>query len=522
MTTMTVTKSTPQHIMASVLTRDPPYVGKDTTLRVLKIVDMDRAFTQSYDPIVLNRYDFSNPDYATQISDAVHSSVRVGDVDFVARCECGRLHGNYYFGSTCPKCHTEVRYDTFAADGHLQHKAWIELPDTIPGWLNPAVAGVLMRWLRYKSSGTKYVNKTTGDIANKNDVAKGNYIEDILDVTTPIPEELRCVIDGKGFKYFYNNFDRIMNFFLYDDRAPRCARKQNNDVMAYFLKANRNRIFCRYIPILSSALHPIIMAEGQSENRNQYVEKHAQFVNTAAAALSYYAHSGWRKKLANGDEIATFKAYQCMLAYEYEISQNHLSKKKSIPRMHIFGSRLHFTFRGVITQIIGMHSMDELHLPWPIAVNLLRVHIWSRLVRQGYSSGEAMAIQQSAIQCYDERIAKMMDEFIDECPFKGLPVWFDRNPSIQPGSIQLMFVTKIKKDPYDKSIGFSAMACPLPNADYDGDEMNGLLIIEMDAVKDFMAMHPANLYLSPNAPEVTSMIKIPVNMLISANHFLGV
>ena len=50
----------------------------------------------------------------------------------------------------------------------------------------------------------------------------------------------------------------------------------------------------------------------------------------------------------------------------------------------------------------------------------------------------------NAINVYDYEIDVIMQNMIKDCPYKGLPILMNRNPSLRIGSIQLLFVTKIK------------------------------------------------------------------------------
>lgn len=46
-------------------------------------------------------------------------------------------------------------------------------------------------------------------------------------------------------------------------------------------------------------------------------------------------------------------------------------------------------------------------------------------------------------------------------------------------------------------------------------------IMEMGAVEAFMAKHSSRLYMSRNAPEVTTQFGVPKLLLVTANSFLG-
>ena len=114
----------------------------------------------------------------------------------------------------------------------------------------------------------------------------------------------------------------------------------------------------------------------------------------------------------------------------------------------------------------GAHECDEIHLPWSSAVNLLRPHIRGRLMRKyGMSLGQAATRHRRALSCHDALIETIMNDLIAECPYKGLPCLFNRNPSIRTGSTQLLFITKIKQDVDDKTIEFSVLVATGPNAD---------------------------------------------------------
>ncbi len=483
---------------------------KDNRKRIFSLLNMDELFQAAQDrgeALTLDRFDFSKPGYADELSEHLYS--RNTDIDFVSRCECGYLVGNAYEDQTCQKCHTVVSKDMEAADGHLRHKVFIACPDALPGWMHPNIYRILSRWLTYG----KFRNKI-------------NILDNIVDVTTPLLPELEGIVTGRGFTYLFNNFDYLMEYFLLhhkkmSDKAG-TDPKTGLSKMQWFLRMNRDRVFCRYLPIMSSALHPIIMSDGANPNRQRYVDQNTKHILTAINALSYLRYSPRRKTMRlDVVEETAFIAYKEHIAYLEDISTKQLSKKKSLPRRHIFGARLHLTFRGVIVPIFGDHDYDELYLPWQIAIGLFRVHIEGRLMlAHNHTLAEAMDRQQTAMQMYDPQIHEMLNEFIAECPYKGLPCLFTRNPSLKLGSIQLLFITKIKPDVNDKSIEISTLVIKDPNADFDGDEMSGILLTEMDAVEEFMVLHPANRVLSTNETGFGSNMSLAKESFIVLNTFL--
>ena len=58
-----------------------------------------------------------------------------------------------------------------------------------------------------------------------------------------------------------------------------------------------------------------------------------------------------------------------------------------------------------------------------------------------------------------------MNELIAEAPNQRIPVIFQRNPTLHRGSAQLLYITKVKKDPRDITISLSVLVLSAPNAD---------------------------------------------------------
>lgn len=445
---------------------------RDYTAHVPKLIDLDEQYralaSEDPGPILLNSFDFDTQGYAETL--ATHVFSRAGSVDFIPRCSCKYYTGAYYEGSTCPKCHTVATTDMEAAAGHLKHKTWISCPEEIPGWLHPAVYCMLHKWLSYGRRTRQNYTNALGDIANKGKERKGSYLDDILDVTTPIPEELTGVITGKGFKYLFENFWYIIEYFSTIHKQT--ANSKDVKSLMYFLKMYQDRLFCRYIPIQASSLHSIITSEGSEETRKKYVDKSCQYILQAAVALSYITHSTDKRRTHKEIEEATFESYQNLIAYGFEISVKSLSKKRSLPRAHIFGARMHNTMRGVIVPITGPHKMDELQVPWKSNVNKYRDPIIGRLMwKYNLTGAEAVRRQHRALQVFDELVYQILVDLNVEGRDGHLWELFNRNPSIRPGSILQMKAKAdgIKTDPDDVTFGFSAMACSLPNADFDGD-----------------------------------------------------
>lgn len=419
------------------------------TLRVISLVDFDRQFERArteagINPNVLNQYDLTDPRYTELLQAQIFSDG--SGADFIARCQCGETEGNNKIGMSCPICHSRVERASLLDDDHLLFRNWLEAPQDLKhGWLTPKIYLNLAHWLSYGKD-------------------KKNYLDDILDVDTPIPFELQDVVKGKGFTYLAENFDRLMSYFMYDH--PIISKKPDTTSIRMCIQMYRDRIFCHYIPILNSAISPILTTDTSGRGRRRYSDVTSDHVLQACISLSSLAFSPPKRKNRQlVVERTAYKAFKDIVAYVEEATKKYISKKKAIPRTHIFGSRFHWSFRSVITPITEYHWYYELHVPWKMAVNTLRVHLHGLLTsKHGHTMNEAFTRVRNALQKVDPLIKEIIDTMIAESPFPGLPCLWDRPPSIRDGSVMLKYWTKIKTDLNDSSVSITAIDVALPNA----------------------------------------------------------
>jgi hypothetical protein len=235
---------------------------------------------------------------------------------------------------------------------------------------------------------------------------------------------------GRGHSYFYENFDRLMAYFLHyfrtvDKRSK--TKRENADYIEQFITAYRSVMFCTHLPVMSSVLHSITSADGSGEGK-QYADASLQGIQDAATDLQHVEETTMRTRPKAVPTIV-HRVYKTYIAYIQDIARTRLSKKKSLVRGHMLGTRLHFSARSVIIPHSGRY--DELYLPWALTVNLLKLHIIGRLVRkQGMAIGEATLRHLTALVRYDPMIDQIMKDLVCECRpnFPGLPFGFNRNP----------------------------------------------------------------------------------------------
>ena len=384
------------------------------------------------------------------------------DLNFIASCDCGALIGNYYEGMKCSKCKSVVKTN-FASE--LKFRAWLEIPPMkqdindpgfIPPVLHPALYLILERWLG-KNGGVP-------------------ILQALLDPDTEFPASLKNSGLGQGYRYFYRNFDDIMNYFL-TQYAPLKApgARARSKYIPELLQAYRPIAFFRHIPVLNQSLH-LLTTSGTMMYGDDCVGSILKAKIELSNMLYIYNNGPTGSKFV---DQRLWAMYSALIEYVKTISDVKLLGKKGYIRRLILGARLHCSARAVITPISGPHACDELYIPWRMGVGLMKLEIINLLMnRYDYSMSEALAKQQKAVMQYDADIDMIMQTLIKEChdyteqyvPHlnatikpKGLLALFGRNPTLRIGAIMLYFITKVKTDLSDDTISVSSRMSTAPN-----------------------------------------------------------
>ena len=103
---------------------------------------------------------------------------------------------------------------------------------------------------------------------------------------------------------------------------------------------------------------------------------------------------------------------------------------------------------------------------------------------------ECIQFLNSYTNKYHPLLDELFKELINESPAKSIPVILQRNPTLVRLSAQYLRVTKIKIDPSDNTISLSVLVLKGPNADFDGDALNGMLILDEEMNKSLKRLAP--------------------------------
>lgn len=383
-------------------------------------------------------------------------------LEFVPSCSCHFYAGQRFEGHVCPYCGDMVSSEFVT---NYSQKNWVRIPETMPPILHPVFYLILKGWagrLRIGAPGTTNAGKHQ----------KVPIIDFILDPEETLPDDLKEGIPQQGFTYFIEHFDEIMHFLFYEHPKFSTNKKTAEIIKVY--EEYRDKLIIRRFPILHQSFHPM-----HSTKKVKHADKVADIILPAIIDLANATFS--QKRAVTKRRFVDrqlWSIYQRYIAYIKQIIEVKIGDKYALIRRHAVAARIHWSGRGVISPLVSRHMGDEVHLPWDIGLNGLKLEILNLLVhRAGYTPTEALAKFMKGFTKFDNELYGIIKTLIKECPYKGLPITFGRNPTLIKPSIQFLYATFIKPDIHDKSINMSPRICGGFNADFDGKNLSPMSIL---------------------------------------------
>lgn len=411
------------------------------------IVNHDQVFDRlTEQPVIANDYDISRPQELTALQHHVYQHYRKDTIDEGASCYCEKHTGTFKVGYVCEDCNTPVMSTT---DQPLTSKLWIRAPKGVKALINPQVWLILsnaltlsdfnvLEWL----TNTSYSHKSGRSFSQD---------------TRKRFQRLQETGIKRGLNNFITHFDSIISTLF--EKNIINTTKVNKDDLWDFLQTYRNCIFSEYIPIPSRRTFVV-----ESNVSGTYLD---EVIGQAMDAVLTIA--GVQSADVFLDETTTqnrtVKAIRQLGGYYAQNTKDNLQPKPGVWRRHVLGTRSPWSARGVITSLSGPHRTEELHLPWGMAVQLLKYHLLNKLIaRENMTPSEGVRFLNEYTLAYHPLLDSLFQELVMETKdSRGIAVLFNRNPTLQRGSIQRFFVTKIKTDPRINTISMPTGALRSPN-----------------------------------------------------------
>lgn len=374
------------------------------------------------------------------------------------KCKCGELKGRIHRGLRCPKCGTRVDLITDSLD--------------IFGWMRINQPYFIIAPAFYKKIGAffgKGVTSNPKEPRTKLDnIIDYSISKDINGHEVPLSDNEKPKNEpffGIGIIEFKNRFKEIMDYY-YKISSSASKKDKYQDIME-----NIDKIFIHNIPVFSTILRPIdINGDVMSYEKTNPIYTMMNHLRTRVNRNKSKFDRDVKSK-----NITLYKLQmQFMLLYNEQ--EACLSGKRGDIRS-LMGARYNFSSRDVIVQNPDL-EIDEITLSTVALVKLLEPRIKNILHRlYNISYSEAHKIWDESKSDPTDFMKSIIQSIIDSEKEKGrpgIPIIINRNPTIGLGSILQMFCIGFT-DTYTMQVPLQPL--PLLKADFDGDVLNVLLII---------------------------------------------
>jgi hypothetical protein len=420
----------------------------------LSLENHDLLFQQqtAHIPIILNDYNNQSEDSKRQLNELIYTATEGDVLSNIPACSCNATFGEHKLNAEdpviCPECGTPV---VAKFEKKIDPLLWIRSPNGVEKLINPVV------WTMMKREFTKggfEVIRWICDPYYKVSSKQSKYI-------TAVNEMLMGLNVRRGYNAFIQNFDAIIDG-LYSMRLfAKPGRKKTS--FKKFLERYRDAIFSDYIPLPNRALLVV-----ENTNVGRYMDP---IILDSIDAIQTMAgiDSDLNNFTVQVKENRTLKTIVQLAAYYESVYRFTLGKKQGILRKHVFGSRAHFSFRAVVSSLTGSHFYDEIHIPWNLAVTVLRVHLANKLEARGFSPNDIFALLNEYTTQYHPLLDELFKELIAEAPGGAIPATMQRNPSLNRGSCQAVGISRVKTDMSDPTVSISFLAVVAMNCDFDGE-----------------------------------------------------
>jgi len=451
------------------------------------------------DKIVLNDVKYYSIEDRERITNALLTVYDDNTISMVPACDCGHMKGGYLSGKICPKCSTTVREFQDKTDPLL----WLHAIDDMPKFMSPHFWLMLRTVMGKKIDCMRWLSDTSYN--------PGTEIPDFLiAIKNTLPNFER------SYPFLVDNIENILIFLQNYSTFKTPRKKEIIEGLLNLYRNSKDLIYSYWLPIVNKKLFII-------ENTSKGNYTNLGIADVIDTVLQFVKMVNDPKQTPNKKSNAMARTISDLSGIYQYYNKVYLSSKPGIFRKHIYGGRGHFTFRAVITSIPGPHKYDEVEVPWAIGVTAFRPHLLNILCnRYDMTFKVASNLLIYAVNNYDPIVDKALNELLRDSYTKGkIAIILHRNPSLHQGSAQRVFINKFKTDPMDYTISMSILITAAMNADFDGDELNCIILADNNMCDKAHTLDPAYSIPGRNSiNEVSGLLNLPKPTIATITNYL--
>lgn len=419
----------------------------------------DLAAYMDRPPTIINDLPLDTATDRQILQDLLVTTYNSSDVlSSVPRCNCGHLTKMYDKGAICPKCNTEV---ASPVTREIESDLWIAAPTGITALITP------LAWIML----SKHVSP------------KGyNCIEWLCNPAKPWPDadnkratqiitRLAALGLPRGLNNFYKHFDDYMVPFL-----KVAVRNQQRVELTEFINTYRDNIFTKHIPLPSKIAFVV-----ENTNVGTYYDKTIDYAIEAAFTA---ANTSGEKDIRKLQSRCT-TVMSLLGKYYLTVLGKPISGKPGWLRRVVYGNRLNFSWRNIITSYHEPHDYGKSLEPYAEVLTMLQPMVIPKLMNEhGMSFKDAHDYVETHATDFDPLLWAVLEQLIDATePDKfpnpaaeGLPSPLKTIPHPKGGgigAIKIRYPTLARGScQYIKIVGltraetkFSVLILKAPNAD---------------------------------------------------------
>jgi hypothetical protein len=417
------------------------------------LINFDKAFqtVAGKKPTILNEVEAFTDHDVDQLNKLLTTTYSGDMLSNIPVCACDEdpLSGTYNLGVKCRRCGVEVQ-PVLGVD--LQAMTWIRSPNGVEKLINPQV------WLMLK---------------NRFSISNFNVLMWLADPSyrppvnePPVLMQIKAMtIRGKpierGYNFFVKNFHDILDqlFELKNFRK----KKGETDSLRIVLRRYAKNIFSSHMPVPHRSV--LVIEDTHSGSYVDDLTPDAKDAILTMAGVDSNLHV-FSQVIKEGRTARCIDKYSAFISSVY---QDKLARKEGLIRKHGIASRANWSFRAVIGSITRAHDHECISIPWGVATSVFRTFVSAKLIVRGFTPNEIIKFLNDHAERYHPELDAIFKELIREAPSgKGIAASLNRNPSLQRGSIQRVYINEVKPDPMDNTVSMSIIVVNSPNADFDG------------------------------------------------------
>lgn len=463
-----------------------------------ELIKLDRDFNPNnvvtnHEPIdkKSNRNKFTN--------DGIFSEIIFGKMPSTGRdysCECGETHGKFLNQLICNECGTKV-IDRSAI---FDKKGWIDLGGYYV--INPLFYYYFTKILTAKTL--------------ENILQKGYFLDtggEMIDNSLLTEETEGKKKTAKSNKSKYYNIGIIEFMNNWKEIVAHHINMSDIKAIKYLnlLYAHEDKIFVSHLPIFSIILRPALVVG----DKVIFNEINSTF-NIIIRTVNLLKNQTNEETTIYSVE-ASLNKIQKHINYAFQYIIKTLNGKKGHIRNTILGTRINFSCRSVITPLPTGYLHDEIIIPYLGFLELYKFHIINILTKDhNMSMREANNTWHLAQSNKIKAVNMAIEKLLRKKNYDGTTGQFcllNRNPTIAFGSILRCRIINVKDG---KTISICNSSTKFMNADYDGDVLSVIPLLDDDLAKAFESFNPRNMIISRDGLFTNKLAKM------SKDHVLGI